>query len=163
MTIKTKLSIAVALLAMSGVASAADTCASPTVLDGSAPITNLSGNTCNGSAQAVSLCGAFDYSQKKEIIYSFQLGATKTATAISLTNVQAGYTPAMYVTSSACAAADTCDANGTTSVSLTGLTAGTPYFLIITTTPAAAAANCGTYGLNTDGTLPVRLNGFSVQ
>lgn len=160
---KIKLCFAIAMLLPSAYALASGTCAAPVNLNTSGASFSIPANSCNGTAQATSLCGAFDYSQKKEDIYSFTLSAGFTATTLTMNTVQGGFTPAMFITSSACAAADTCDANGTNSVSLAGLTVGTPYFLIISTTPAGAASNCGTYNLASDGTLPVKLQKFSVN
>ena len=163
MTIKTKLSIAAALLAMSGVASAADTCGSPTVLDGSAAFSNLAGDTCTGSAQAVSLCGAFDYSQKKEIIYSFQLSADQDCNIADRSpTCRQGYY-ACHVRDEQCLrdCAIRVIRTARRAFDLTGLTAGTPYFLIVSyrrqrlLQPTAVRI-----GLNTNGTLPVRLKGF---
>ena len=113
-----KLCAAVALLAPCGIALADNTCLSPTNLNTAGASFSLPGNTCNGTAEATLLCSNFDYSQKKEIIYSFTLGAGFTATALTMTSIQQGYTPAMFVTSSACSAADTCDSNGTLPVKL---------------------------------------------
>jgi hypothetical protein len=161
------------MLLISGVASA-QTCTAPAPFNLNAS-QGLSGDTCDGTNIAGTLCGVAS-APEKDIFYSVTLQAGYTATSIDLTNTATGaetYQPAMVLYTGACAnggPATGCTssafgaANGSgTSLSLSGVAAGT-YFLDVTSFPGAGAANCGQYGLAvTGGTLPVKLQKFSVN
>lgn len=160
--------IALACIAFAASAgqAAAQSCAAPGNLNTTNP---ASGNTCSGTNEIGTYCGVAS-SPQPEQIWSVTLGTGFTATSIDLTNTQgAGYTPALVLFQGTCANGDNCQgvpavgtAGGNTSFSLTGVPVGS-YFLAVTADPNAAATNCGTYNLAYTGTLPVKLQSFSVN
>lgn len=156
-------------------AASAQTCTAPPPFDLNAN-QGLSGqDTCSGSNIAGTLCGGVS-APEKDIFYSVTLAPGYTATSIDLTNAQSGaevFQPAMVLYTGACAnggPASGCTAtafaasNGAnTSLSLSGVPAGS-YFLDVTSFPGVGAGNCGAYNLAiTGGTLPVKLQKFSVN
>lgn len=143
----------------------AQSCSSPGNLNTTNP---ASGNTCSGTNEIGTYCGVAS-SPQKEQIWSVTLASGYSATSISLTNNGgASYTPAMVLFQGTCVNGDNCAANTTAaaganaSLSLSGVTAGT-YFLSVTSDPNASAGDCGAYNLQYSGTLPVKLQKFSVK
>lgn len=130
-------------------------------------IPQTGGDTCTGGTYAAQLCGAFSYtagSTPPQLVYAFTLAAGHTATQITISNLSQTYTsPFLVITSSACADAGVCPAaNAGTSVSLTGVANGS-YFLFVTGPFNQAATDCGTFNIAADGTLPVKLQSFSID
>ena len=163
------------LCALSPVAALASggTCASPSgnFQDGSD-----SGNTCtDGATNQVSVyCVAQNLTNQPQEVYAVALGAAgpnRTATSISISSATSTNTfnPTIYFypTSGGCAAGGPpCGQTGTASapLDLTGLAAGN-YFLVVGASQldATAATSCGDFTLTANGTLPVKLNSFSVD
>ena len=156
--------VGLALLATAGYVSA-QTCAAPGTLNGAAQ--PVSGNTCNGTNIIGTYCDVAPAPQKEDI-YSVTL-ASPTATSIALANsTGSGYTPALVLFQGTCVNGSSCaqssfGTNGSgVSLSLAGVADGA-YFLAVTSDPNAAAADCGAYNLTWTGTLPVKLQNFSVD
>jgi hypothetical protein len=162
------------MLLMSG-AAFAQTCVSPLNLNANQGLTGQ--DTCSGTNIAGTLCGVAS-APEKDIFYTVTLAAGYTATSIDLTNTAPAhvpaetYTPAMVLYTGACAnggPATGCTASafagaagGNASLSLSGVPAGT-YFLDVTSVPGNGAGDCGQYNLAFTGTLPVKLQKFSVN
>jgi hypothetical protein len=146
----------------------AQTCGSPTAL------THAGVSNVDGCAQTntVSLLCSFQNNPSPDTIFSFTLGASHTATQITVTTTTAGFQPNLVV-QSACGSTDEC--LGQASAAAAGGSASlvfstqTPaigpgaYFLVVDGTSQASAADCGTFSLAVDGTLPVQLQKFSVD
>ena len=144
----------------------AQTCASPLAFNSPLSGPTVSANSCGG-AGANSLdpiCGMS--SPAPDVIYQFSLNSSRTATSISLTPSFA-YDAALVLLSGSCGSGtscadyvDTASAGGTEVLSLTAVANGT-YFLVVTGT--TGSATCGPYTLTAIGSLPVRLQSFSVE
>lgn len=148
------------------------TCASPStnMQDGSD-----SGNTCTDQGatnQVDAFCGGVQVvSNQPQEIYSIVLAAAgpgRTATKISVSSTAstATFNPTLYLYTGTCANGGGCVQTGTAStpLDLTGVAAGT-YLLAIggSQLDASAATTCGDFNITSDGTLPVKLQSFSVQ
>ena len=157
----------------------AQTCAAPTNI-ASAPASGTD-NTCSsptgtGTNAIGTYCGAIA-SAENEIIYSVTLGSGATG-SFNVTNVQAGFNPAIVLFNGTCAnggsgaGATVCNpvdaagaSNGTNpsgneTMPLSGQTAGN-YFIAVTGSPTSGT--CGSYSWNVTATLPVKLQKFSVK
>jgi len=152
------------LVAVSG-EGLAQSCTTPGNLNASS---SVSGNTCNGTNEIGTYCGVAS-SPQKEQIWSVNLASGYTATSISLTNTGGNtYTPALLLFQGTCVNGDNCAANTTAaaganaSLSLSGVSAGA-YLLSVTSDPNASSTDCGSYNLQYSGTLPVKLQKFSVK
>ena len=115
---------------------------------------------------AQTLCGGVSYSTTGTDVWAVQLGAAQNFT-FSVTS--AAFVPDIALLSGACADNSACvnntDYGGSgptaTSATVSGNAAGT-YYLVITDS-SATGAQCGAYNLTVTGTLPVKLQDFSVQ
>ena len=123
------------------------------------------GNNLNYSGSAA-LCGGVSFSTTGTDVWQVSVGAAQNFT-FSVTS--AAFTPDIALLSGSCADNATC-VNGTdystgtgtaTSAAVTGNAGGT-YFLVVTDS-TATGAQCGAYNLTIAGTLPVKLQDFSVQ
>lgn len=154
-----------ATLGFSGIA-AAQTCASPTPFNSPSSGPTASGDTCAASDQTVQYCGGFNSSGKNDVVYQIQLGPSRTATQISISGGAAGFTPTLFMYSDACVQADNCVATGDTStpadISAGSVPNGT-YLFAITSANADSAGSCGSYTITANGTLPVKLQNFSIN
>jgi hypothetical protein len=160
------------------------TCAAPGAI-GTTPF-NATGSTCASGSNLTALCLGGQAVFGPQAVYSMVVGANSTLT-VSVTGTTP-YDTALYVegptatpTQAACESSLACDAFGSTDATLAGGTetitpasapaAGTYYVIISSTnaatgdanTPPAPSAGCGAYALAVTGTLPVKLNGFSVD
>jgi hypothetical protein len=155
--------VGLALLATAGYVSA-QTCAAPTALNGHQ---GISGNTCNGTNIIGTYCDVANAPQKEDI-YSVTL-ASASATITLNNTTGAGYTPALVLFQGTCINGSNCAANsapttdgGNATLATTGVSDGA-YFLAVTADPNASSTNCGAYNLTWTGTLPVKLQDFSVD
>lgn len=153
-----------ALCLIMGQAFAAQDCTTPTVLT-QAGVSNV--NSCNETNTVPSYC-VFNTSPSPDVIFSFNLAAGFTSTAITLTNSTGTFTPQMILQQS-CGSTSECldsgvaaSAGGNASLTLTGKAPGA-YFLAVSGASQASATDCGTFALSVDGTLPVQLQKFSVD
>ena len=129
---------------------------------------NSCGNNLNLSGSSA-LCGGVSFSLTGTDAWVVNMAASQNFTFSVTTSV---FTPDIALLSGSCADNSPC-VNGTdyigpngspstaTSATVSGQPAGT-YYLIVTD-PTAAGAQCGAYNLTLTGTLPVQLQGFSVQ
>jgi hypothetical protein len=168
-------SLSSALVALFGVASAvnAQTCAAPINVNALVG-TTTPGNTCaaptgTGANTIGTYCGAIN-SSETEIIYQVTLGAGATGTFV-LSNVQAGFNPAIILftaaDATACLAANNCtnavDSAGVAAgetLPFTGNAAGSYYIAV---TGSSGSGTCGSFNLTVNPTLPVQLQKFSVE
>lgn len=143
---------------------AAQTCASPLSYNTPPSAPTATGDTCAASDAVALYCGSLDSSGKNDVVYQINVGASKTATQITITGGGAGFTPSLFIYSDACNTANNCLATGDTSTpaDLSGVGPGT-YYMAISAGPSEAAGACGTYAITADGTLPVKLQNFSVN
>lgn len=147
----------------------AQTCASPLAVPpkagGAYPIPHLTGTTCGGTP-GLNLGGVI-YAQPS-VVYSFVANAAAAATGATITVSAAGSTNRELGLVTSCSTAPfAIGAEGFPMVIAPGaLTAGTTYLLIVTSDsglPPPPPVVCGPYSLSTVGTLPVSLQGFSVE
>lgn len=158
---------AIAVVCMSGMGAAmAQTCTAPGTWQpdatGNPPV---NGDTCTGSSDSVALyCGSLNSSGKNDAVYQVNFANPHTAGAVTLTGGAAGFDPIVIIYSGGCATGDGCVASGdaTNPMDVSALAPGA-YFLAVSAAPPNAAAACGAFGLTTDGTFPVSLQGFSVE
>ena len=136
------------------------------------PITaagGFSGNDCGNNLSysgSSALCGGVSFSTTGTDVWTVTLGASQNFT-FSVNS--SAFTPDIALLSGSCADNASC-VNGTdytsggataTSATVTGQAAGT-YYLVITDS-TATGAQCGAYNLTISGTLPVKLQKFSVK
>lgn len=134
----------------------AQTCASPL------PVTSnstKSGDTCTAANSLIGY-GAVP-SPQREIIYSF-VAQSANANITVLANTFGG---TIFLMPSPCASSTDIIAAGNAGspMPVTGLTNGQTYYVIMTADPGGPAASCGAFTFNVVGTLPVSLQGFSVE
>jgi hypothetical protein len=131
-----------------------------------------SGNSCGNNtnfAGSFALCGGVGFSSTGTDAWAVTVGAGQNFT-FSVTS--SAFVPDIALLANSCADNASCvggtDYEGAagapstaTSAAVTGQTAGT-YYLIVTDS-TATGAQCGAYSLSIAGTLPVKLQDFSVQ
>ena len=144
----------------------AQSCASPLGFNTPPTGPTAAGNTCTGANNLGTLCGLFN-SPENDDVYQFSIGAGYTATSITLTTTSGTYNPAIALLSGSCGGGTSCtdvaDSNGAGSgetLSTVGLANGT-YFMVVTSSPGTNT--CGDYNITANGTLPVKLQKFSVE
>lgn len=153
------------------------TCAAAThnFQNGNAPAD--SGNTCTDSTAGnyvAAFCGGGQLTgNQQQEVYQVTLTAPGAgrATSISITGAAVvgtttTWTPTVYLISGTCANGGGCQATGTSggAADISGVAAGT-YFLVVggSQLDDQAATTCGTYNITANGTLPVKLQQFSIQ
>jgi len=181
-----KLLIALSLSLMCSSAFAVEpTCAAPSAFSGPVPY-NASGNTCASDSNLTSVCLGGLTVAGPQSVYSMVVNAGNALT-VTVTPT-APYDTGLYVegptaspSQATCESGVSCDAFGTTDANGAGVAEtitpasavgpGTYYIIVSSinaavgnsTTPPAASAGCGAYTLAVTGTLPVKLQGFSVD
>lgn len=140
------------------------------------PITNtssVSGNNCGNNTNfsgSFAFCGGTQFSSSGTDAWAIQLGASQNFTFTVSSSV---FAPDVALVSGSCADNASC-VNGTdylapgntgpwtiTTGTFTGNPAGT-YYIIITNS-AGTGTTCGAYNMSFAGTLPVKLQKFSVN
>jgi hypothetical protein len=138
-------------------------------VDGSNPAGPYAGNNCGNNPNfngAQTLCGGVSYSNTGTDVWQVNLAASQNFT---FTVTSAAFTPDVALVSGSCADNASCvnstdysSGNGTvTTATYSGNPAGTYYVIITDST--ATGAQCGAYNLSFAGTLPVKLQKFSVK
>lgn len=162
---KTKIIVALVLLACAGPLSA-QTCADPATASWpSLGGATLSGTTCDADTTAPSYCaGNFDAPGPAYVIQS-TFDGTRTFTNLNLNGGQAGFDPVIYVTpvSAGCGTDGPCIATGDSSANI--LSADVPdgdWFIIVTAATINAPGACGDFALASDGNVPVELHTFEI-
>jgi hypothetical protein len=136
------------------------------------PITSTSAiaaNNCGNNtnfAGSFAFCGGTSFSNTGTDAWAIQLGASQNFT---FTVTSAAFTPDIALWSGSCADNATCVngtdySNGTgtvTTATYSGNAAGTYY--IVVTDSTGTGAQCGAYNMTFAGTLPVKLQKFSVK
>lgn len=148
-------------------------CTTPSTVLQSGATPSDAGNTCtdtSASNYVSAFCGGGQVTAgQPQEIYTITLaaaGPARTATSLTLTGGSATFTPTLYLYTGTCANGGGCVQTGTVAVpmDLTTVAAGT-YLLAIGGSqldPNDATA-CGAYTINANGTLPVKLQKFSVK
>ena len=139
-------------------------------VDNSNPAGPYSGNDCGNNAAfngASTFCGGVSYSNTGTDVWQVNLAASQNFT---FTVTSAAFAPDVALVSGTCTDSAAC-VNGTdyntagggtvTTATYSGNPAGT-YYVIITDS-SAAGAQCGAYNLSFTGTLPVKLQNFSIN
>jgi hypothetical protein len=139
---------------------------------GTADVGTVAGNSCGNNANynGSTFCGGVSFSGTGTDVWQVNVGATQNFTFSVASDA---FQPDIALFSNSCADNSTC-INGTdyeapaappastaTSAAVTGNPAGT-YFLVVTDS-TGVGAQCGAYNLTLTGTVPVKLQGFSVQ
>lgn len=160
------LASAIASFGYAGVLSA-QTCASPTPYNTPISGPTASGTTCGASDEVNLFCGGINSSGKPDVVFQVSLGPSRTATQITVSDggsPTSGYTPTLIMYSDACATANSCVATGDTSTpaDITSVADGT-YFLTMTAGNSDASGACGSFAITANGTLPVKLQNFSIN
>ena len=138
------------------------------VIDSTNQAGPFSGNSCGNNAAfngASTFCGGTSYSNTGTDVWQVTLGAAQNFT---FTVTTSAFTPDIALFSGSCTDAATCvnntdynAASPNTTATYTGNPAGT-YFIVITDS-TASGAQCGAYNLSLAGTLPVKLQNFSIN
>jgi hypothetical protein len=145
----------------------AQSCAAPTnIAPPPAAGVTLPGDTCASTNTLGTLCGLFG-SPENDVVFRFETTSPYTATTFALTNNTPAWNAAMFRLGAACGGgadcindADVGGAGANESFSVAGLPDGV-HHLIVSSSPEAGG--CGAFTLNINGTLPVELQGFSVD
>lgn len=151
----------------------AQSCATPdnTWRPNAAGLPTLSGNTCDASSETgiLSLCEAAQDAHGHAYVLTVPSAALGSYTTISLTNSGfTGYIAVVDVT-----AAGACNGSGDTGHCVTAGDISTPiqhvnvpdanYYLIVSNSGVDSPAACGPFTLTANGTLPVKLQNFTVS
>ena len=133
---------------------------------------DVAGNSCGNNTNfsgSFALCGGVGFSTTGTDAWVVNMGASQNFTFSVTTSA---FTPDIALLSGACADNSPCvggtdyiGPNGAPSTATSATVSGNPagtYWLIVTD-PTAAGAQCGAYTLTLAGTLPVKLQDFSVQ
>lgn len=125
----------------------------------------VAGNSCthNSNYNGSTFCGGVSFSNTGTDVYQIQMG---NAQGLSFTVTTAAFTPDIALLATSCADNSTCTVEatnntGTVTANVPNSSAGT--FFIIITDSTGAGAQCGAYNMTFAGTLPVKLQDFSVQ
>jgi hypothetical protein len=165
---KNALLLAVGLTAAAFVGTAsAQSCASPSVipLNGGTNHVVTSTTCAPATNQLGTLCGAFN-SPENDVIYRFNIDATKTSANLTLSTTDAAWNPAMLYLSGSCgggvSCADVGDNNGAgASETMTTPSGNGVYYLVVTSSPGSGG--CGAFTVDAGGRLPVALKNFSID
>ena len=165
------LAVSALLLGFGASSAFAQTCSAPTHLDSN---TTVNGNTCGGDQSFTDICGGATLTGASNV-YSWTVGAAATVNgSVTVTPTGAGATfdPGIAIVSgTTCSGAlgnctGTADANGSggaETIALTGnASAAGTYYLIVSSFSTTGANQCGAYSLAA-GTLPVKLQSFSIN
>lgn len=142
----------------------AQTCGTPLAFNTPAGGPTASGDTCTANDEVAAYCVFQDSAGKPDVIYQAAIDASKTATQITITGSGTGFTPTIYLYSDACASANACVQTGEqgSPMDISAVGAGT-YYLSATASQVDASGACGTFTITANGTLPVKLQNFSVN
>ena len=138
----------------------AQTCATPLpITSGGTPNGTRSGDLCTATNTLPGYGGI--PSPQREVIYSF-VAQSANATITVAANTFGG---TVVLMPSPCSSSTDIIAAGNAGdpMVVAGLTSGQTYYVIFTADPSGPATACGPYTLTVNGTLPVSLQGFSVE
>lgn len=163
----TLLSLGCVLALGISVQAAAQTCASPLpISDPTGPNSQVNGNLCTATNSLPGYGGT--PSPQTEIVYSFTYNnnaSGQIAVAQGSEGTWAGQSAGVFLMPSPCSSSTDPIGLGFpgTPMQVSGLTNGQVYYVIFTADPGSAAGTCGTFTGTVTGTLPVQLQGFSVE
>lgn len=135
------------------------------------PASILAGNTCghNANYNGSTFCGGVSFSNLGTDVYQVAIGNSQSLTFTVTSPGSAGapgFTPDIALLATTCADNAACtveNSNGTGTVTATVPDASAGTFFIIVTDSTGVGNQCGNYDLSFTGTLPVKLQDFSVQ
>lgn len=132
----------------------------------------VTGDSCGGSNEFSQICGGGLTAGGTSRTYQVNVGAGNNFT-VTLTPSNGTYDPALFLVGpNACSAVAPCAPGGDAdnagpgapeSIALSGLTAGTYYVVVSSTNLSDPGGSCGPYNLGISGTLPVKVQSFSVE
>lgn len=168
-----KILLAVSMMLVAPIISA-QTCGSPGGPYTAAPV-NTSGDTCNVADEFAQVCALSIISGGPSNVYQIEVGSGNNF-GISVTPTDANYDAALFLVGpGACAQttgcpsggdADNAGPGGAETLSFSGIASGT-YYIVVDSTAGTSnvpgSASCGNYDLAITGTLPVKLQKFSVN
>lgn len=147
----------------------AQTCASPLTPTAPPQGSQVAGNSCGGTNSIGTMCGLFDSTTFNDVIYRFNVDATRTATSIVVTNTTPTWNARAIVLSGSCSPAAGCPAladdngaGGNETLAVGSLAAGA-YYLVIDTSGDVPSDACGSFTWAANGILPVQLTNFSID
>jgi len=126
----------------------------------------IAGSSCgnNPNYNGSSFCGGVLFSNTGTDVYQIQMGNSQ---GLQFTVTSAAFTPDIALLATSCADNSTCVVESSSGTGTAGPavvpngSSGT--FFIIVTDSTGTGAQCGAYNLSFAGTLPVKLQDFSVQ
>lgn len=139
----------------------------------STPSGNISGNNCNNNTGISAVCtGLTSLNGAGADIYGLTIGTNYSNVQITVSPPNADWNPGIYLmpsSANACGgtgqpckvSTQSVTATSTSGTLPTGLTAGTYY--IVVADAGSDSPGCGAYNLSVSGTLPVKLQKFSVN
>ncbi|UXI66948.1 hypothetical protein [Tahibacter amnicola] len=159
--------LAAGLLTLGMGAAHAQSCASPSIIPlvgGTNHVIN-GVDGCAGANQLGTLCGSFN-SPENDVVFSFNIDGTRTATTFTLSTSTPAWDPAMLLMSGSCGGGATCTDVAANNGAGANETMAVPtgnglYYLVVTSSPGTGS--CGTFSLDAGGRLPVALQKFSVE
>lgn len=138
----------------------AQTCASPLpITSGGTPNGTRSGNLCTATNTLPGYGGV--PSPQAEVVYSFVAQSANATITVAMNSF--GGTVVLMPSPCSSSTDITAAGNAGNPMVVSGLTNGATYYVIMTADPGGPPAACGPYTLTVAGTLPVSLQGFSVE
>jgi hypothetical protein len=146
---------------------------------GTSPTTTASTSTCGSNLSFTPFCsggnniagtGAGGADPSGVSIYQVNVGSANAGLTFGVTSTTTGFFPEMALVSGTCSAGASClidDTNGSQTVGPDSggnpLTPAGPYFVIVSALIGGTNVACGSYTLTLAGTLPVKLQSFSID
>lgn len=129
------------------------------------PVAINGANNCGNNANynGSTFCGGVSFSSNGTDVYQVTMGNSG---GLSFTVTSAVFTPDIALLATSCADNATCtveSSNGTGTVTANVPDGSTGTFFIVVTDSTGVGAQCGAYNVTFAGTLPVKLQDFSVQ
>ena len=163
----TLLTLAAAMAIGISAHAAAQTCASPLpISDSNGSFSNVGGDLCTAPNSLPGYGGTA--SPQNEIVFSFTYNNNASGTisvAQGAEGTWGGNSAAVFLMPSPCSSSTDPIALGFpgTPMAVSGLTNGSVYDVIFTADPGSPASTCGTFTGTVGGTLPVKLQYFSIE
>lgn len=129
----------------------------------------INGNSCQGSSTLANFCQNADPMNGAGVaVYALAVGAANTGVSVSVTS--ATFHPYLAVqkpdSTNGCTSSDQCVSStqnvGTSTINLPNGSAAGTYYIVVGDTDTDTPG-CGAFGLTVSGTLPVKLQNFSVN
>lgn len=164
------LSLALLAAATFGGNAMAQSCTSAVAQTITAPTaTAINGNSCQASSTLANFCQNTDPMNGAGVaVYALAVGAANTGVSVAVTS--AAFNPYLAVqkpdTTNGCTSSDQCVSStqnvGTSTITLPNASPAGTYYIVVGDTDTDSPG-CGAFGLTVAGTLPVKLQDFSVN